>query len=117
MKLQQTYSQLGYYKKENIMAKPLGIVAMLTLLISGPALADNHIDKSDIKTVEFTKTQIFFKMKDESIYKGDLIRPRSCPIQARGVKYAFNEEIQNSFVVFHKAGFQTCKFKNVERLA
>ena len=56
------------------MAKPLGIVAMLTLLISGPALADNHIDKSDIKTVEFTKTQIFFKMKDESIYKGDLIK-------------------------------------------
>ena len=30
------------------MAKPLGIVAMLTLLISGPALADNHIDKSDM---------------------------------------------------------------------
>jgi len=99
------------------MAKPLGIVAMLTLLISGPALADNHIDKSDIKTVEFTKTQIFFKMKDESIYKGDLIRPRSCPIQSRGVKYGFNDEIHNSFVVFHNAGFQTCKFKNVERLA
>ena len=99
------------------MAKPLGIVAMLTLLISGPALADNHIDKSDIKTVEFTKTQIFFKMKDDSIFRGDLIRPRHCPIQQNGVRYGFNEEIHNSFVVFHKAGFQTCKFKNVEKLA
>ena len=99
------------------MAKPLGIVAMLTLLISGPALADNHIDKSDIKTVEFTKTQIFFKMKDESIYKGDLIRPQSCPIKPKGVKYGFEDKIHNSFVVFHNAGFQTCKFKNVEKLA
>ena len=51
------------------MVKPLGIVAMLTLLASGPALADNHIDKSDVKQVEFTKTQIFFKMKDDSIFR------------------------------------------------
>ena len=98
------------------MAKPLGIVAMLTLLISGPALADNHINKSDIKTVEFTKTQIFFKMKDDSIYKGDLIRPRSCPIQSKGVKYGFEDRIHNTFVVYHSAGFNTCRFKNVEKL-
>lgn len=38
------------------MAKPLGIVAMLTLLISGPALADNHIKKSDVDKVIFTKS-------------------------------------------------------------
>ena len=99
------------------MVKPLGIVAMLTLLVSGPALADNHIDKSDVKQVEFTKTQIFFKMKDDSIFRGDLIRPRHCPIQKNGVRYGFEEKIHNSFVVFHRAGFQTCKFKNVEKLA
>ena len=98
------------------MVNPIGIVAMLTLLASGPALADNHIDKSDVKQVEFTKTQIFFKMKDDSIFRGDLIRPHDCPIQRNGVRYGFNERIHNSFVVFHNAGFQTCRFKNVEKL-
>ena len=49
------------------MAKSLGIVAGLILLFSsGTVLADNHLDKSEIDKVEFTKTQIFFKMKDNS---------------------------------------------------
>ena len=99
------------------MAKSLGIVAGLILLFSsGTVLADNHLDKSEIDKVEFTKTQIFFKMKDDSIYKGDLIRPRSCPIQSKGVKYGFEDRIHNTFVVYHSAGFNTCRFKNVEKL-
>ena len=42
------------------MVKPLGVVAMLTLLISGPALADNHISKDDVKEIAFTKKSIIF---------------------------------------------------------
>ena len=106
-----------FIKQENKMAKSLGIVAgLLILFSSGTVLADNHINKSEIDKVEFTKTQIFFRMKDESIYKGDLIRPQSCPIKPKGVKYGFDDKIHNSFVVYHNSGFQTCKFKNVERL-
>ena len=37
------------------MAK-LGTIAMLTLLISGPALAGSHIDKEDVGKVLFTKS-------------------------------------------------------------
>ena len=99
------------------MAKPLGIVAMLTLLISGPALADNHIEKSDVKQIEFTKTQIIFKLKNDNIFRGDIVNPRHCPIKKHGVKYGFHDRIHNSFVVYHNAGFNTCRFRNLEKLA
>jgi hypothetical protein len=108
--------QLVTTLQEKNMAKPLGIVAMLTLLISGPALADNHIKKSDVDKVIFTKSnEIIFKMKDDSYYKGDIITPRSC--NNRYQKIGFDNTIHNSYVVYHNSGFHTCKFTNLEKLA
>ena len=98
------------------MAKPLGIVAMLTLLISGPALADNHIKKSDVDKVIFTTSnEIIFKMKDDSYYKGDIISPRDCNYKNR--KIGFDNTINKSFVVYHSGGFNTCRFTELEKLA
>lgn len=101
------------------MVKPLGIVAMLTLLISGPALADNHIDKADVKTVAFTKSnEIIFQMKDDSFYKGDIIRSNRCDFKRKQhYRYVFNDRIHNSFGVQHNQGFSTCRFTNLEKLA
>lgn len=105
--------------QENIMAKPLGIVAMLTLLISGPALADNHIDKTDVKTVAFTKSnEIIFQLKDESVYRGDIIRTDRCDFKRKNhYRYVFKDRIHNSFAVEHNEGFSTCRFRNLEKLA
>ena len=101
------------------MAKPLGIVAMLTLLISGPALADNHIDKEDVDKVIFTKSnEIFFQMKDESVYRGDIIRTDRCNFKRKNhYRYVFKDRIHNSFGVQHNEGFSTCRFRNLEKLA
>jgi hypothetical protein len=101
------------------MAKPLGIVAMLTLLISGPALADNHIDKTDVDKVIFTKSnEIYFQMKDESVYRGDIIRSNRCDFKRKQhYRYVFNDRIHNSFGVQHNEGFSTCRFSNLERIA
>lgn len=99
------------------MVNPLGTVAMLTLLLtSGTALADNHIKKSDVDKVIFTKSnEIIFKMKDDSYYKGDILTPRNC--NSRYQKIGFNNTIHNSYVVYHNSGFHTCKFTELEKLA
>ena len=101
------------------MAKPLGIVAMLTLLISGPALADNHIEKEDVDKVIFTKSnEIFFQLKDESVYRGDIIRSNRCDFKRKNhYRYVFKDRIHNSFGVGHNEGFSTCRFTNLEKLA
>ena len=101
------------------MAKPLCIVAMLTLLISGPALADNHINKSDVDKVIFTKyNEIFFQLKDDSVYRGDIIRSNKCDFKRKNhYRYVFNDRIHNSFRVEHNYGFSTCKFRNLEKIA
>ena len=101
------------------MAKPLGIVAMLTLLISGPALADNHIDKTDVEKVYFTKSnEIIFQLKDESVYRGDIIRTDRCDFKRKNhYRYVFKDRIHNSFGVQHNEGFSTCRFRNLEKLA
>ena len=52
------------------MVKPLGVVAMLTLLISGQALADDHISKDDVKQITFTKKSIIFRMNDDTYLRG-----------------------------------------------
>ena len=100
------------------MVKPLGIVAMLTLLISGPALADNHINKSDVDKVIFTKyNEIFFQLKDNSVYRGDIIRSNKCDFKRKNqYRYVFNDRIHNSFRVEHNYGFSTCKFRNLEKI-
>ena len=101
------------------MANPLGAVAMLTLLISGPALADNHIDKVDVEKVVFTKSnEIFFQLKDDSVYRGDIIRSNRCDFKRKThYRYVFKDRIHNSFRVEHNEGFSTCRFSNLEKLA
>lgn len=101
------------------MAKPLGIVAMLTLLISGPALADNHIDKTDVEKVVFTKSnEIFFQLKDDSVYRGDIIRSNRCDFKRKQhYRYVFKDRIHTSFKVEHSEGFSTCRFRNLEKIA
>lgn len=101
------------------MANPLGAVAMLTLLISGPALADNHIEKEDVDKVIFTKSnEIFFQLKDESVYRGDIIRSNRCDFKRKNhYRYVFKDRIYNSFGVEHNEGFSTCRFTNLEKLA
>ena len=100
------------------MVKPLGVVAMLTLLISGPALADDHISKDDVKQITFTKKSIIFHMNDDTYLKGDYIRPHACDIQ-KGQKYAFRnpDRIHNEFMIMHREGFRNCRFSDVERIA
>ena len=99
------------------MVNPLGTVAMLTLLLtSGTALADNHIKKSDVDKVIFTKSnEIIFKMKDDSYYKGDILEPRSC--NNKNQRIGFDSTIEKSYVVYHSSGFHTCKFTDLEKLA
>jgi len=65
--------------KENIMAKPLGIVAMLTLLISsGTALAEEKILMRGVSDIQVTNTnKIFFELKSGEIYSGEL---QMCPV-------------------------------------
>lgn len=99
------------------MVNPLGTVAMLTLLLtSGTALADNHIKKSDVDKVIFTKSnEIIFKMKDDSYYKGDILEPRGC--NNKNQRIGFDSTIEKSFIVYHSSGFHTCKFTELEKLA
>ena len=97
----------------------LGTIAMLTLLISGPALADNHIDKKDVEKVLFTKSnEIIFQLKDDSVYRGDIIRSNRCDFtRKQRYTYVFEDRIHGSFSVEHRGGFSTCRFRNLERLA
>ena len=62
------------------MAKPLGIVAMLTLLItSGTALADDHLLMRSVSDIKVTNTsKIIFEMKGGGQYTGEL---QMCPIE------------------------------------
>ena len=91
---------------------------MLTLLISGPALADNHISKDDVKEIAFTKKSIIFRMNDDTYFRGDYIRPHECDIQ-KGQRYAFRNphRIHNEFVIIHREGFSNCRFSDVRRIA
>ena len=74
--------------KENIMAKPLGIVAMLALLItSGTALAEERILMRGVSEIQVTNTnKIFFELRSGDMYSGEL---QMCPVadhvvEARG---------------------------------
>ena len=61
------------------MAKPLGIVAMLTLLISsGTALAEERILMRGVNDIHVTNTsKIIFELKSGEIYSGEL---QMCPV-------------------------------------
>jgi hypothetical protein len=55
------------------MVKPIGIVAMLILLASGPALADHHVPIRAISDIKVTNTnQVHFELKDGNTVIGDL---------------------------------------------
>lgn len=61
------------------MAKPLGIVAMLTLLISsGTALAEERILMRGVSDIQVTNTsKIIFELKSGAVYSGEL---QMCPV-------------------------------------
>ena len=63
------------------MAKPIGIVAMLILLLnSGPALADNHVPIRAISDIKVTNTnQIHFELRNGETVVGML---PGCDIQS-----------------------------------
>ena len=83
------------------------------LFLVGFAQADNHIEKSDVNKIYVMKdNSLIFELKDESIYKGDILTP-DCQ---RGRIY-FNKEIHNSYKLENSSGFKTCKFSQLERLA
>lgn len=85
------------------------------LLIGFTAHADNHLEKSDIDKLFIMKDNVvFFKMKDDSYYRGDIITPSIC--KKRG-KISMDDTIHNSFQISHNQGFETCRFKNLERVA
>jgi hypothetical protein len=98
----------------------LGTIAMLTLLISGPALAEqSHRIKQDVEKVLFTKSnEIIFQLKDDSVYRGDIMRSNRCDFtRKQHYTYVFEDKIHDSFRVEHSEGFSTCTFRNLERLA
>lgn len=61
------------------MAKPLGIVAMLALLItSGTALAEERILMRGVSDIQVTNTnKIFFELRSGATYSGEL---QMCPL-------------------------------------
>tara|TARA_A100001011_G_scaffold339038_1_gene370247 strand:- start:7969 stop:8256 length:288 start_codon:yes stop_codon:yes gene_type:complete len=85
------------------------------LLIGFTAHADNQLEKSNIDKLFIMKDNVvFFKMKDDSYYRGDFITPSIC--QKKG-KISMDNTIHNSFRILHNQGFETCKFRNLERVA
>ena len=61
------------------MAKPIGTVAMLTLLLSsGTALADNHVPSRAISDIKVTNTnKVHFELRNGNLVVGDL---PNCPV-------------------------------------
>ena len=75
------------------------------------------IKKEEIQQIIFTKdNSIYFHMKDDSYLKGDIVKPRHCNYNARH-KVGFQDEFSNEFKLYHREGFRTCRFANVERIA
>lgn len=86
---------------------------MSALFLVGFAQAEQHIDKSDVNKIYVMKdNSLIFELKDESVYKGDILTP-DCQ---RGRIY-FNREINDSYRLENSSGFKTCKFSQLERLA
>ena len=61
------------------MVNPIGIVAMLTLLLSsGTALADNHVPIRAISDIKVTNTnKVHFELRNGNLVVGDL---PNCPV-------------------------------------
>jgi len=98
------------------MAKPIGIVAMLILLFTGgPALADNHIKRSDLQQIALSKTAIYFHLQDGSVYKGKIVRHRECPT-GRYRKVELPKNIHRTFKLHHSEGWTTCQFRDLEEM-
>lgn len=86
------------------------------LLIGLPTLAEEktEIKKSELDTLTVYKdSTIEFKMKNDSIYRGDIITP-DC---LRGKIYLESREKIKSYRIVTNNGFRSCRFSNLERIA
>lgn len=105
----------------NHMKYALTLALLLGLSVSSHATDENQekivIQKDEVQKVIFTKdNSIYFHMKDDSYLKGDIVKPRHCNYSAR-YKIGFQDEFSSEFKLYHREGFRTCKFTNVERIA
>lgn len=91
------------------------IVAGLILLMSGSAMADDHIKRSELEQIALTRSAIYFHLEDGSVYKGDIARPRECPTE-RFRKVELPRNVVKTFKLHHSEGWTTCKIRNLEKL-
>jgi hypothetical protein len=84
------------------------------LFLVGFAQADQNIDKSDVNKVYVMKDNtLFFELKNEELYKGDILTP-DC---LRGKIYFETRTINNTYKIMQPTGFKTCRFSSLERVA
>ncbi len=99
----------------------LTLALLLGLSVSSHATDESQekivIKKDEIQQIIFTKdNSIYFHMNDDTYLKGDIVKPRHCNYNARH-KIEFRDEFSSEFKLYHREGFRTCKFTNVERIA
>jgi len=98
------------------MVKPIGVVAMLILLVnSGPALADDYIKRSDLKQIALSSTHIYYHTTEGNVYSGKIIRHRECPT-GRYRKVELSNRISRSFKLHTPEGFSTCRTHELEKI-
>lgn len=85
------------------------------LFLVGFAQAENHLEKSDVnKIIVMKSNEIFFELKNDEWYKGDIITP-DC---LRGKIYFDSDKtIHDSYKLQTNNGFKTCQFTTLERIA
>ena len=91
------------------------ILAGLILVVSAPAMADNHIKRSELEQIALTRSAIYFHLEDGSVYKGRIVQPKQCPTN-RFRKVELPPNINRSFKLHHPYGWTTCKIRNLEKL-
>jgi hypothetical protein len=97
------------------MVKPIGVVAMLIMLTSGPALADDYIKRSDLKQIALSSTYIYYHTTEGNVYSGKIIRHRECPT-GRYRKVELSNRISQSFKLHTPEGFSTCRTHELEKI-
>jgi len=85
------------------------------LFLVGLANANETINKTDInKVIVMKSNEIFFELKNEEWYKGDILTP-DC---LRGKIYFDSDKtIHDSYKLQTHNGFKTCRFSQLHRLA
>ena len=85
------------------------------LFLVGLANANETINKTDInKVIVMKSNEIFFELKNEEWYKGDIITP-DC-LRGR-IYFDSDKTIHDSYKLQTHNGFKTCRFSQLHRLA